>query len=438
LLPVPASAQTSLTIYNDGRVLERRVFPLAIPAGVSVQQLPVGRLDPASLFALDSAVVITGLTYDAAQDEANTLRRALGRRVTFWTGGVTDGVRDTVVADVVGVDPERYRLADGRVTFQRPGVPLFPADLVLTAPAALVSVRSDRPRPALAVGYFSTGASWRASYAVTLGIRGARVTGHAAVRAGTLRADSAEVQLLAGTVSRSAPKLAEEAMVLRAAAAPAAEAAGEEQVGEARLYTLPGRHSFTPGLETTAMLFEPATTPVERAFVVRGRLPFFGPLPQFGDESSEPVAVTYTLKRSARTGFGDVALPGGVARVYQRDAAGRPQLIGEAVVRHTPPGQDLSLDAGHAFDLTAKRVQTAYSTRRDSLRTQAFAGYTVTLANAKDSAVSIDVLEQRGGEWSIVASSVPAEKLSTTTTRFRVRVPARGEAVLTYRLRVVW
>jgi hypothetical protein len=33
---------------------------------------------------------------------------------------------------------------------------------------------------------------------------------------------------------------------------------------------------------------------------------------------------------------------------------------------------------------------------------------------------------------------VPAEKLSATATRFRVRVPAKGRAVLTYRVRATW
>ena len=33
---------------------------------------------------------------------------------------------------------------------------------------------------------------------------------------------------------------------------------------------------------------------------------------------------------------------------------------------------------------------------------------------------------------------IPAEKLSAVRTRFRVKVPARGEAEVTYRLRIVW
>ena len=68
----------------------------------------------------------------------------------------------------------------------------------------------------------------------------------------------------------------------------------------------------------------------------------------------------------------------------------------------------------------------------------ATADYRVTLKNATDSATTIAVEEQRAGEWSVLASSAPAEKVSSTLTRFRVRVPAQGEAVLTYRIRVVW
>jgi hypothetical protein len=87
-------------------------------------------------------------------------------------------------------------------------------------------------------------------------------------------------------------------------------------------------------------------------------------------------------------------------------------------------------------------VQTSYVTRRDSTRagwrTLATADYKVTIRNATDSAATVDVREERQGEWSVLQSSQPAEKLSSTVTRFRVKVPARGEAILTYRIRVVW
>jgi hypothetical protein len=117
--------------------------------------------------------------------------------------------------------------------------------------------------------------------------------------------------------------------------------------------------------------------------------------------------VRYTLTRPRKTEFGDRPLPGGVARVYQADSVGRAQLVGEAMVGHTAPGHDLELDAGVAFDLTARRVQSSYTTRRDSTRaagwrTVATADYRVTLRNETDAPVTIEVREERAGEWSVL------------------------------------
>ena len=447
LLLVPAlQAQTGLTIYNDGRVLVRRTIPAALPAGTTTQRLSLGLLDPGSVFALDSGVTIVGSAYDDAVDETNTMRRAVGQTLKFLTGRERNNIPDTTTAMVVGVNPERFRLADGRIVFQRPGLPLYPSELVLVDPTLTLALRAAQPRSMFRLGFFTQGASWAASYSVVLTRGGpARVSGLAAIGSGSIRVTDAEVQLLAGNVGRGAAsdrldgRMSMNAKVAMAEAAPPMGPAGEQQLGESHLYTIPGRISLEPGTTTTVALFEPAASPWERGFVVRGMIPWYGPLQQYGtDENRVPVEVWYTLKRAAKTPFGDLPLPGGGYRLYEADDAGRLQLIGESAAEHSAPGRDLKLPAGSAFDITATRVQTSYTTRRDSTRTIGTADYKVTLASAKDSAVVVEVLEQRGGEWSVLSSSIPGEKLSSTQTRFRVRVPAHGEATLTYRVRVVW
>jgi hypothetical protein len=438
----PLSAQTSVTIYNDGRVLVRREMAAAVPKGASSHQVALGTLDPASLFALDSGVAITRLSYDGATDEGSVLRRSVGRRVVFRL----PESKDTLSALVLGVDPLRLQLPDGRVTFQPPGAALYPADVVVADPTASLELWSSRQRERLRLGYFTGGASWQASYQVMLGGATARVTGMAVLESQGLRLEDADVQLLAGSVGRAdkQPGQPPRPMALRRAAMEMADAAAVEQrVGEFHLYSLPGRSTLLPGLTTSVALFEPAEVPYERNYVVRGMVPYWGFLPQQGEESEAPVEVSYTLKRPHKSGFGDRPMPGGVARIYQPDSAGRPQLVGEASLEHTPAGRDLELDAGVAFDLTARRVQTSYVTRRDStkaagIRTVATAEYRVTVRNATDSAATVAVIEERAGEWGVLSSSVPAEKLSSTRTRFRVKVPARGEAAITYRLRIVW
>ena len=47
-----------------------------------------------------------------------------------------------------------------------------------------------------------------------------------------------------------------------------------------------------------------------------------------------------------------------------------------------------------------------------------------------------NVRESRTGVWKVVDSSVPAEKLSASEIRFRVSVPASGDATLTYTVQV--
>ncbi len=436
-------AQTSLTIYNDGRVLVRRSVPLAVPKGATTPRAAIGSLDPASVFSLDPDVTIAGLSYDGAVDEGSVLRRSVGRRLVFRL----PESKDTVSALVLGVDPLRLQLPDGRVMFTPPGAALYPGDVVVADPTVTLQLESARALDKLRLGYFTAGASWRASYQVVLGPADARVTGSAVLVSESLRAEDAEVQLLAGAVGRAeepgAPPMPFRARAEMADAMVAkSQVASEQRVGEFHLYSLPGRSTLRPGLTSTVALFEPAQVKYERSYVVRGQVPWWGMLPQQGDETEAPVEVFYTLKRPRKTELGDRPLPAGTVRLFQADSAGRAQLVGEASMDHQPAGEDVRLSAGTAFDLTARRVQTTYVTRRDStkagLRTLATADYRVTLRNATDSAATVNVQEERNGEWSVLQSSVPAEKVSSTITRFRVKVPPRGEAVLTYRVRVVW
>ena len=222
------------------------------------------------------------------------------------------------------------------------------------------------------------------------------------------------------------------------------EAVTNEAVGEAHLYTLPSRISFLPGLQLTVPLFEAAAAISERKLSVGGGIPYYGGFQQQPDEAAVPVEVAYRFDRKAGTPFGDLVLPGGGVSFFSADNAGRMQLIGQGSIGHTPAGKELLIPTGTAFDVTATRVQTDYTltravtTANAPTRTMALAAYRVTLQNAKDSAVVVEVREDRGGEWSIVESSVPPVKRSSTRVVFPVTIPAKATVVLTYRVRVVW
>ena len=446
LLAVPVAAQNSLTIYNDGRVLVRRSLPVSVPKGQSEQRVELGPLDPSTLVSLDPSIQVTRGVFDAAETEEAVLRRLVGQKLTVERGKQGGGY-ETFQVTLLGVDPPRFLMPDGTVAFNSPGMIRYPASAVAASPTGLLSLSSANARKDLPLGWFTDGAQWSAAYNVVLGKADARVTGDAVIISQSLNATDADVQLLAGSVSRAPSPMSPPAyakardgvMMTMEARAPMPT---EESTGEFHLYTLPGKATIRPGSTTTIALFQPATTGYDKRLVVRGQMPWIGYIPQVPDEQAVPVEVSYVLKRALKTPFGDVALPGGTARIYDPDKEGRLQLVGEAAFGHTAAGEELSLYAGNAFDLTAKRIQTDYVTTPEKkgnvTRTIATLAYRVTIRNASDTAQSVDVREERAGEWSVEQSSVPAEKVSSSVTRFKVSVPARGETVLTYRIRAVW
>ena len=445
-LGAPLAAQTSLSIYRDGRVVVRRTLPQALQQGRNALTLRLEALDPATLFSTDTAVAITSATVRYPSTAPDALSRAVGQTLSF-----VRAKGDTIRATVVRADPPQFRLSDGRLLLGMPGEPLFPVELVRSTPEAQVVLESTRARPRTELAYVAQGITWEASYQVVLLGTRVQISGTATVTSQNLRADTAEVQLVAGSIQRTRYGAAYDMAVAEAGvislsrqrAAADSVGAAEEAVGETHVYQLPGRLSIEPGVPVATALFPRSSAPVTQELVIRGVVPWRGWVPQNTEPDRVPVQVWYTIKRAAKTSFGDRPLPAGTVQLYQVDSSGRVQLIGEAANGHTAPGRDLRVQSGDAFDITAERVQTDYNqesvppARRGlPARQRVTAAYRVTITNAKNQAVTVDVRESHFGDWKILESSVPAEKLSSTEQRFRVQVPAGGEATLTYTIQI--
>jgi hypothetical protein len=419
-------------------------LPQALQQGRNALALRLEALDPATLFSTDTAVSIVSSTVRYPSMSNDALARAIGQTLSF-----VRAKGDTVRATVVRADPPQYKLPDGRFLLSPPGEPLFPAELVRTTPEAQLVLDASRARQRTELAYVAQGAMWEALYQVVLTGARASISGTATVTSQALRADSAEVQLVAGAIRRTRTARVEEAqtgiVAMRAQAAKLAEdlSASEEAVGETHVYQLPGRLSIEPNVPVATALFPRSSAPVIQELIIPGVLPWRGWMPQNPEPNRVPVQVWYTIKRAAKTPFGDRPLPAGTVQLYQADSSGRVQLIGEAATDHTAPGRDLRLQSGDAFDITADRVQTDYNqeqlpAERRGLppRQRVTAAYRVTVSNAKAEAVNVDVREAHFGSWKIVESSVPPEKLSSTESRFRLSVPAGGSATLTYTVQI--
>jgi hypothetical protein len=342
---------------------------------------------------------------------------------------------------VLSLDPPAFRV-QGRVLYDMPGRPAFPDSLVQLAPRAEVTVEASRPARSLRVAYLAQGLSWHAGYTLIAPASGAgrgAMTGAATIEnPGALSIPGAEVQLLAGDVRRAPqPRIyAQERAMPMAAPAVAMEGgvAAEQAVGESHVYTLPGTVDIVPGASRTIALFPQAAPPVERAFAFRAS--GYGHLQQWrSPEQDVHAEVTYLVRRPAGTPFGDTPLPAGTVRVLVPDSAGRVQLLGEVPIQHTPGGRELKLATGTAFDITGQRTQLTFVQQG---RRQVEVSYRVQVQNAKNDSATVQVYDEFPGQWEVLSSTVRPERLSSTSVRFAVLVPAAGEATLEYRVRIRW
>lgn len=432
--------ETSLTIYQDGRVLVRRTLPVQVPVGTDTFSfgMTARSADLGTLVALDDGVELRSVKVEAATDQDAALRRAVGTELDFMMsrGDTVRFIRGTLLS----ADPPIVRI-EGRLMFAFPGTPAFQFAAPRLAAGVEMTVVATRPHDALRIAFQAAGLQWRAAYSLVLapGRRPAgSMTGLAIIdNPGAFTLRGAEVQLLAGDV-RGGPggarPLAMERMALQAAAPAAAPAPAEEAVGETHLYTLPGAVDFAPGETVAAALFRPTEVQLQPEYVLR-HASFVYQAPQRQPEQDLHPEISYLVRRAAGTPFGDTPLPAGTVRVLAPDSAGRLQLLGEAEIAHTPAGRDLHLVTGTAFDLTAQRTQLTFEPNGSR---EAVSSYRVVIQNAKTETATVQVLDDFPGQWDVLSSSAAPERLSASSVRFSVPVPARGEATLEYRVRVKW
>ncbi|MGH7530733.1 MAG: hypothetical protein ACREMN_10155, partial [Gemmatimonadales bacterium] len=329
LLPAPASSQTSLSIYRDGRVVVRRSLPQALERGRNAVTLRLDALDPATLFSTDTTVSVTSATVRYPTTKADALARAAGAGQTLTFMRERGERNETIQATVLRVDPPQYRLANGQLMLELPGEPLFPAELVRTEPEAQLVLQATRDRPRTELAYVAEGVRWEALYQVV--VSGARclVSGTATVRSETVAADSAEVQLVAGSIRRAREPREQAQRAARLQEVLVTGVVGfdmeEEAVGETHVYELPGKLTIQPGVPTATALFPRSSAPLSQELIVPGVLPWRGWIGQTPEPDRVPVQVWYTIRRPRNTPFGDRPLPAGVVQLYQADAGGRLQ-----------------------------------------------------------------------------------------------------------------
>src|SRR5437867_5341726 len=246
---------------------------------------------------------------------------------------------------------------------------------------------------------------------------------------------NAALKLVAGDVNRAQdPRRDGRLLEMAAKAASSADASRDfksEGFFEYHLYSLDGRTTIKDNQTKQLSLMAANEVPITKELIYYGAQDYYRNA--YGvPVSNQKVAVYLQVKNSKENRLG-LPLPKGKIRVYKADASGSQQLIGEDWIDHTPKDERVKIKMGNAFDLVGERTQKDFKKIGASLYE---VEWEISLRNHKKEAVTVEVVEPVPGDWEVLRSTLPHEKVDAFTMRFRMPVPKDGETKLNYRVRV--
>lgn len=444
--------EVAVTVYNQNLGLVRDVRSLQLPSGdFDLRFMDIAaKVNPATVHIIsetaphDLDVLEQNYEYDLLSPD-KLLTKYVGREVTLvQLHTENNSTREVDIKATLLADNDNqpvWKVGDQIVTGigrDRIIFPDVPANLY--SKPTLIWLLSNRHAGAQTVeaSYLTDDMNWSADYVLSLANTGktADLNGWVTVvnNSGT-EFRNALLQLVAGAVN-IVPKAPppRPMMEMRAMAAPAPPQFAQENISEYHLYTLDRRTTLQDNESKQISLLEAANFPIEKDYEVNGQSYYYQQPMTPGQPAKDPVEVHLKFTNSKANSLG-MPLPAGTVRVYQGDSKGRVQFVGEDHIDHTPKDEKLDLHIGNAFDIVEERKQTDFQ-KIDRRTTES--AFEIRLRNHKSEAVTVEVNEPLGGDWTITESSFKYKKTSASSARFMVPVPADGEAVLAYRVRTRW
>jgi len=444
--------EVAVTVYNQNQALVRDVRRLDLPAGeLNLRFMDVAaKVNPATVHIAsqtapeDLAVLEQNYEYDLLNPQ-KLLEKYVGREVTLVRSRMENNTQEEIETKALLLannDSGPVWRIGNQIETGIPGAHYIFPDLppnLYSKPTLIWLLTNHHAGPQTVEASYLTGdMNWNADYVVTVTSteKTAALNGWVTIanNSGTELRD-AQLQLVAGAVNVVQPARAFGSLGgLAPAPPPAAPQFAQENISEYHLYTLDRRTTLQDNESKQISLLEAPSFPIEKHYEVSGETYYYQNAIQPGEPIKNPVEVHLKFKNSQANSLG-MPLPAGTMRVYQADAKARLQFIGEDHIDHTPKDETLDLHIGSAFDIVAERKQTDY--QKIDRRTSEMA-FEITLRNHKSQPVTVEVNEPIGGDWTMEQSSFTYQKTSAFSARFMVPVPANGEAVLTYRVRVRW
>ena len=426
-------AQTQLTVYNHGEALVKEQFSRQIQKGVSEIEIErvAETLNPSSVKLgsdQDVQVLEQNYRYDLV-DQNKLLKKYLEAEVTVilqndnkMSGSLLSYDNSTLVLKSRGGIDIIQRQFVGTIKCPTPTERLYVRPTLAwtlnTAKAGKVNFD---------LSYLTGGISWKAEYVTVINADDTEMDLSSWINLNNQSGkdyEKAKLKLVAGDLHRARPPQAmdsrrEKTFALAMRAMPVVE---EREFFEYHLYDIAFPVSIHNREEKQIQWLNPTQVKAQKRYVYQGT---------HNEFTNIPIKIMFTNDKE--TGAG-VALPGGIVRLFKKDTDGALELIGEDNLDHTSKDDLVTLEVGEAFDVKGKREVLDRRSKSDRYNEQ---DIRITLANRKDEAVEVEVIQTVGyRNWKVQDASHPFTKIDASRVKFTVPVPANKEVVLTYTSRV--
>ena len=421
-----AQGDLSVTIYNNDRALVEDKRNLNLPSGRSRQEFRdvSAQIQPETVTLSGRGIGIVEQNFDFdLLTPAALMQNAVGQTVTIVRVNPANGAETRERARILAANGGVVMQIGDRIEVLRDDG--LPARVIFdqvpptlrARPTLSVTVQADGggARP-VTLTYLTPGLGWSADYVALFDEANGKMDVQGWI---TLTNNSgtpylnASTLLVAGSVGGSGRNRFDDSRSMDSAGT---ETSGRERLGDFYLYPLTERTTIQDKQTKQVSFLDVHNTPASRAYEFRNG---------WLSTSDQPRSVNSVLRFSSsrNQGLGD-ALPAGTVRVYQRDARGNPQFVGEHEIGHTPMGSDIGLTTGQAFDVKVRPV-VEERTKLGTARWRTKMRYTVT--NAGPRPVTVDLVQSGlWGDTRVAEESLKSERLSADDTRWRVPVPANG------------
>jgi len=434
-------AMIELTVYNNNLALVKDTRNVELPVGegelnfmdVASHVMPVTVHARSLNYPEDFAVLEQTYQYDLMSPD-KLLEKYVGEKIKIINWNEFQDRKDTVEAILLSTSQGQIYKINDEIYLGYPGyrvLPGVPEDFVTEPTLKWFYENRAEKAHKLEVSYLTTNINWRADYVMILSEDDTSSSISAWVtldnKSGATY-KNARLKLVAGKVHQVEEIRGVYLMKsLEAAETPQFE---EKAFSEYHLYNLKRQITIKNNETKQISLLKAFDVNTQKELLVYGAESYFIE-PRSERAVKQPVSVYIKFKNSKDNNLG-IPLPAGIIRVYKEEN-GSLQFIGEDRIRHTPKDEEIRFKVGEAFDVVAERIQTDYREITSKLRESE---WEITIKNHKEKDVTVGIIEPLLGNWQIIKSSHPYQKVDAFTVRFKVNVPRNQEIKVIYRVRV--